>query len=159
MGKKVELPFFRTPYNYDTDAASDASGLKCEDPSLAKQSFAEECDINTIVKRFGIDYVPPEGVRAPMYGDFTEITDFRGALEAVESARASFMAMPARVRAEFENDPGRFVEFCSDERNAARMVELGLAVIDKSTVPPTPAPTPSPAPSPAPTPAPAPKPA
>ena len=28
-----DVPFLRTPYNYDVDAVSDETGLKCEDPS------------------------------------------------------------------------------------------------------------------------------
>ena len=43
-----KAPFLRTPYNYDTVAASNESGLGCEDPTLTQQQFAEESDINTI---------------------------------------------------------------------------------------------------------------
>ena len=40
--KKVEIPFLRTPFNYDRDLASEESGLKCEDPSLTQQQFKDE---------------------------------------------------------------------------------------------------------------------
>lgn len=118
--------FLRTPYNYDVNAASDESGLKCDDVSLAKQSFKEECDINTIVERFGIGYEMPQGVRAPFYGDFTEVGDFRSALDAVNAARESFMTLPADVRARFANDPHGFVEFCSRDENIDEVEKLGL---------------------------------
>ena len=38
-GELVDIPtvFLRTPYNYDTDAASLQTGLKCEDESRAQQ--------------------------------------------------------------------------------------------------------------------------
>lgn len=149
--KKAKL-FVRSAYNYDTDAASAAAGLMCSDPSLARQEFQAECDINTIVKRFGLDGKMPTNVRRPMYGDFTSVNDFREALHAIEAARSSFASMPARVRARFENDPARFVEFCSNPANAAEAAELGLvdaplppvsppsgAPPEAPVVPPTPA--------------------
>ena len=50
MGKFVPV-FLRAFNNYDMGAVSDETGLRCEDASLTKQSFAEECDINTIVRK------------------------------------------------------------------------------------------------------------
>ena len=41
-------------------------------------------------------------------------------------AEASFMEMPAKVRAEFDNDPGKFVQFFEREENRERAVALGL---------------------------------
>lgn len=118
--------FLRTAYNYDRDAVSEETGLKCEDVSRAKQSFRDECDINVIVERFGIGYEMPQGVRAPVYGDFTEVGDFRGAMDAVIAAQSSFMALPADVRARFGNDPAGFVEFCSKDENYDEVERLGL---------------------------------
>lgn len=118
--------FLRTPYNYDVDAASNEAGLSCDDVSLAKQSFKEECDINVIVDRFGIGYDQPEGVMAPTYGDFTNIGDFSTAMAAVVAARESFMTLPADARARFANDPQAFVEFCSNDANASEVEKLGL---------------------------------
>lgn len=118
--------FVRNPYNYDVDKASDESGLKCKDKSLAKQEFADEVNINTIIKRFGLDGELPQGVRMPTYGDFTGLGDFQDAMNAVAQANEAFMSMPARVRERFDNDPQKFVEFCSDAKNADEAAELGL---------------------------------
>lgn len=130
MSSKVSAvfagPFLRTPFNYDRDAVSDETGLRCEDVSLAKQSFKEECDINVIVERFGIGYEMPQGVKAPVYGDFSEVGDFRGALDSVRAAQESFMTLPADVRARFGNDPAGFVDFCSKDENYDEVEKLGL---------------------------------
>lgn len=123
---EMEPMFVRAAHNYDTDAASNEAGLACEDVSLAKQSFAEEVDINTLVRRFGIDGVVPVGVRMPTYGDFTGVHDFQSAMNAVAVAREAFDEMPAHVRARFHNDPAEFVAFCSDESNRPEAVKLGL---------------------------------
>lgn len=118
--------FVRSPYNYDRDAASIESGLECKDPTLTKQSFAEEVDINTIVRRFNITGQLPTNVRMPSYGDFTGIFDFHSAMNAIVGARESFEAMPAHVRARFHNDPGEFVDFCADAANRQEAEKLGL---------------------------------
>ena len=67
--KIVEM-FFRTPYNYDRDAVSHETGLVCDDPSLAVQSDADDCDINVIVRRFGLTGTMPMSGRVPQYGAF-----------------------------------------------------------------------------------------
>lgn len=121
----MEIPFVRGGYNYDVDAASAECAVECGE-SMTKQSFAEEADINVIVKRFGLLGQIPEGVRAPQYGDFTAVTDYKSALEAVRLAAESFMEMPAEVRSRFGNDPAQFVDFCSDAKNAAELKQLGL---------------------------------
>ena len=49
-------------------------------------------------------------------------------MNMIARAHESFDALPADVRARFGNDPGAFVEFCSDEKNLPAMREMGLAV-------------------------------
>ena len=126
---KPNIPFLRTPYNYDVDKASDESGLKCEDASLTQQHLAQECDINYIVEQFGVTgQLPPAPAHTPTYGDFTGIGDYRQALEAVMAADEAFMALPAKIRERFDNDPALFVDFCSstDPADRSEAIELGL---------------------------------
>lgn len=124
--------FIRNPYNYDTNLASEESALYCEDPSRTKQSFKEECDINTILKRFNITGQLPVCPLQPQYGDFSGVFDYQTALNAVIAAQDSFNALPATLRNRFANDPAAFVDFCSDESNREEMIRLGL-VIEKAT--------------------------
>lgn len=128
--------YVRAPGQYDVDAASEASGLVCDDPSLAVQSEREDADINTIVRRFGLTGTIPEGLTPPTFGDFTGIDDFQTALNAVNQARDLFMQVPADIRGRFENDPQKFVEFCSDEKNIPEMRKMGLAIPEKMADPP-----------------------
>lgn len=119
------------PFNYDTRGAeARRSAVSCG-PGRTQQQFKDECDINTIVKRFRLTGQVPVMVRVPQYGDFDTVTDFKSAMDAVSAARDSFLAMPAEVRARFKNDPGEFVEFCSVPENLPEMVKLGLAVSKK----------------------------
>jgi len=118
--------FLRTPYNYDKDAASNESGLHCEDASLAQQHFKEECDINTILQKFNISGLLPENPLSPRYGDFTGIGDYHTALNRVFAAQEEFEALPAQIRARFGNDPAQLIEFMENSDNRSEAEELGL---------------------------------
>jgi phage internal scaffolding protein len=121
--------FLRTPYNYDRDAATNESGLACEEPSLAQQHYKDECDINTILEKFNITGLLPEQTLSPRYGDFTGIGDYHTALNRVIAAQDEFEALPAQIRARFENDPAKLIEFLEDENNRPEAEQLGL--VDK----------------------------
>lgn len=125
MIKKHEM-FLRTPYNYDTDAASNESGLACEEPSLAQQHYKDECDINTILERFNITGMLPQSSLSPRYGDFTGVGDYHTALNRVIAVQDEFEALPAQIRARFNNDPAQLIEFLEDENNRPQAEELGL---------------------------------
>lgn len=79
-----------------------------DEPCVVQQQFAQEVDVNTIVKRFA-GGPPPVARLDGVYGDFTGVTDFESALERVEAARRSFMSLDPEVRERYGNDPGRFV--------------------------------------------------
>ena len=104
----MKPPFLRTPYNYDRDAASDESGIACPEPTLAQQQFRDEADINTILERFGRTGELVVPVNVPQFGDYSEVTDYHTAMNMVIEAQNSFDALPAKLRAQFDNDPGRF---------------------------------------------------
>lgn len=132
--------FLRTPYNYDTMEASDASALSCPEPSLAQQHARDETDINTIVRRFGLTGELPNNVRMPQYGDFTGVSDYQTAMNMVMEANAAFMQLPADVRTRFNNDPGALVDFVSDDNNRAEAEKLGLVMGSSSEPVTNPAP-------------------
>lgn len=141
--------FIRSPYNYDRDQASLVSGVMCLDESLAQQHMADDADINVIVKRFGITGQMPQNPRLPTYGDFTGVSDFRSALEAVRDAEEAFGELPGDLRARFQNDPQAYLEFTTNPANQEAIYDLGLAERPRSRNPlPTDAPeAPSPAPA------------
>lgn len=118
--------FLRTPYNYDKDAATNESGLHCEDASLAQQHFKEECDINTILEKFNITGLLPQQTLSPRYGDFSGIGDYHTALNRVIAAQDEFEALPAQIRARFDNDPEKLIEFLENSDNRPEAESLGL---------------------------------
>lgn len=118
--------FVRRPYNYDMGEASRQSGLSCPEPTKTDQSFKEEVDILTIVKRFGLTGQLPQAIKLPTYGDFTGIFDFQSAQNAIRAAQESFMALPYELRARFHNDPQELLEFMEKEENRPEAEKLGL---------------------------------
>lgn len=134
------MVILRSENNYDTDAISKDTGLMCLEPSKTQQHQKEESDINTIVRRFGLTGELPKNVRMPQYGDFTGVTDYHTALNAVVEANEAFMKMPAEIRSRFNNNPEEFVNFCLDDKNRSEAERLGLVKEKKSeTVPDKPA--------------------
>lgn len=107
---------------YDSGAVSDALAIHTGDLTRVLQSFQDEVDINTIVRRFGLTREMPFGSAAGVFGDFTEISDYESALERVRGAQDRFMTLPPEVRERFGNDPALLVRAAS-ELSEAEFVE------------------------------------
>lgn len=120
---------FRTAYDGSGDYYSEITGLDCSvEPSLTKQSFREEADINNIVKRLLQGELINNLNEKPLqYGDVTEILDYHASLNQVKAAETLFMQIPAEIRIKFNNDPGQFVDFVNDPKNQEALVQMGLA--------------------------------
>lgn len=115
---------------YDADAVSDESALVCPEESLTHQEFAEESDINVIIDRFGIGENPIEAQEWVTNVDIADAPNtYMDVMNQLNEARDQFMSLPAKVRSQFDNDPGRFVDFVSDPNNGDELVRLGLATV------------------------------
>jgi len=123
---KINQPFIRNPYNYDTLAASNESGLRCEDATRTQQHFKDETDINNILRMFNITGQLPKKAITPQYGDFSGVLDYHTALNAVIAADGEFMTLPANLRARFDNDPQELIEFLNNPENKEEAIKLGL---------------------------------
>jgi len=120
-------PEVRSALNYDKKRASSKAALVCKDPSRTRQDQADEANINTIVRNFGITKALPQSIRMPTYGDFDCVGDYQSALQALRDADEAFLKLPSAVRSRFDNDPGRFIEFAANPDNLEECRQLGLA--------------------------------
>lgn len=105
-----------------------------DEPSMTRQEFSEECDVNALMARYektGVWPMPANGAE-PRYLDLTGVPDFRQAMDLLIEAEASFMSLPATVRRDFDNDPAKFVEFAEDPKNLTKLREWGLAPPEKA---------------------------
>lgn len=103
-------------------------GVDCSnDVVRTKQTMKNECDVNRIMARIKKTGVIPDSMyRAGAYGDFTGITDFQDMQLKIKIAETSFMQLPAAVRAKFENDPAKLMEWISNPENRGEAINLGL---------------------------------
>lgn len=132
---------WRRQYDDTADlAARRASDIVNNEPSLTQQHHAESADLNVIVARFGLKDVaiPPAAADPNYYGDFTDVPDFRQALDNTRDAVERFNRLPAPIRNRFENDPVKLYAFVTDETNVEEAIKLGLLTRDPVPTPPAP---------------------
>lgn len=96
-------------------------------PSKTIQSAKDECDVNQIIQAFSKTGVLKHvNQMEAAYGDFSDVADYKTAIERVSEAQEAFLMLPAKVRAQFANDPENLMHFLSDENNYETANELGL---------------------------------
>lgn len=105
-------------------------GIGHFDQSKTKQSFAEEADINNIMRKYIqtgvlVDPLIPRN-RKPQYGDFSITPDYFTALREIRKAESEFNLLPSKLRDKFENSLENLLNFLADPANNAEAVEMGL---------------------------------
>lgn len=95
--------------------------------SLTKQSMREECDINVIVARARKGQaITHLATRAPSYGDFSDVGDYKTAMDRLRQADLFFAGLSSRVREAFGNDAGEFLEASESPEGRAKLIAAGL---------------------------------
>lgn len=134
---------FRLQYDDERDTEEGVAAETTNDePSLTRQSFTADADINIVMKRFGITdgslppaLVYPDGVEL----DLTDApTDFRDAQDRLLDAKNRFMQLEATLRARFHNDPLYMHDWVTNPDNAEEAVALGLLKKQEAPEPPAP---------------------
>lgn len=120
-----DLPF-STRYNHH---AAGLAGIVFEKPSLVRQEFKTESDINWIMQRYQrtgvLDSVSAlQGV----FGDVSDLGEYQTMLDTVNAASDAFYGLPAKIRKMFDNDPSQLLAFVQDPANTDEAIRLGLAV-------------------------------
>lgn len=125
--------------------------------SRTKQSFREESDVNSIMRKYlSTGMITHLAAKPPQYGDFTNVDDYLSAMTRVRAAEADFQRLPATVRDYVDNDPAELVRLVNDPVALQAAIDAGIFPTE-GLPQPAPAPTATPAPeaAPAATPAPA----
>jgi len=121
----------RKPYD-----PSARSRLSFKTETRTKQSFKAECDINNIMAKYAKTGILEHARNVQgAYGDFSDVPDFQEARNRLIAAEQAFMALPAKIRKEFDNEPANLVAFIDNDDNYDEAVKLGL-------IPPKPKPEP-----------------
>lgn len=98
-----------------------------DEPSLTDQSQAKSCDVNEILLRYQKtgELTHLAKVRG-VYADVSEFTDLHTAMSQVRKAQEGFEALPGALRARFDNDPLKLIEYLQDPKNLQESIDLGL---------------------------------
>jgi len=106
----------------------------------------EECDINKIVAKARKGQMVSHVASRPMtYGDFSDVGDYKTALDRLRAADEYFGHLPAVVRQAFQNDPAAFLDASETPEGVLKLQELGLLPKEKPAEPVVPAPPAPPA--------------
>lgn len=99
--------------------------------SLTRKSFADECDVNSIIRQFKNTGQILHVMNSPceFLVDFTG-NDFQTAMNLVANASSSFQDLPAKIRERFSNSPVKYMDFVNDPGNVLEMQELGMLRAD-----------------------------
>lgn len=103
-----------------------APGITFTEDSKTQQNFQDECDINKIIERFTKTGTLPQIVSGFEFADVSDVPSYQEALNYLNEAQAQFMELPAKIRKEFDNDPGQLLSFLENPNNYERAIELGL---------------------------------
>lgn len=99
-------------------------------PSMTKQEFKAECDINNVVRQFKPHHMQQllaANLASGAYADLPDDYDYQAALDLVRDAERQFMTVPSKVRDRFGHDPAQFLAFLNDPANLEEARTLGLA--------------------------------
>lgn len=155
MGAKVPVyvGWYRPhdPVDWTGEVLDPRTGELVKEPSMTKQEFKAECDINNIIKSFSVTGIVThinEKAAQGAYIDLPDPMDFQEALGLVDQATKSFATLPSSVRSRFDNDPTKFLEFMANPDNQDEAIRLGLATDNRPPPPPEPTPGPTSPPEP-----------
>lgn len=130
---KPKLMGFYRPHRrvqQDNTYLDPVTGKREQMPSMTKQEFQYECDINNVIKSFsatGMFKHVSANAGLGAYQDLPDAFDFQASLHEVQKAKEAFMTLPAKLRSRFGNDPADFLAFAQDPKNLDEMRTLGLA--------------------------------
>lgn len=140
------VPHDREATWYTGDVEDPITGEVTHPPSMTKQSFVAECDINNIIKQYRLTgqvrHISAKAAQGT-YEDLPDPMEFQDALNVVIQSEEAFATLPSHVRDRFGNDPEQFLQFMANPSNQDEIIKLGLG---KDNRPPKEAPPPSPTP-------------
>lgn len=117
---------------------------------LTEQHHKASVDIHTIMRKFKEQGIfEHTSQHAGTYGDYLNCPDFQQAAQHIAEAESMFESVPAEIRLQFDNHPGKFVSFMTDPDNVEAIQGMGFNadhLIPTEQQHPNPAQTPEPTP-------------
>lgn len=100
--------------------------------TVTQQHMENDCNINEIMGRYLKTGILPQYPNMnPTYGDVSNLGTYENCVQKVKAAEEDFMALPAAIRKRFGHNPGKLLEFLSNEENYEEAVKLGIVEAKK----------------------------
>ncbi len=97
------------------------------DKGLTEQHHKDECDVINILNKYDSQGILTHVNKARgMYGDFTELNEYRESLDLIKAADTAFSSLPSKIRQWCGNDAGQVMEFVSNPANREEAITLGM---------------------------------
>ena len=97
------------------------------EPTMTEQHHVEETSIRNIMRKYhDTGLVSHVNEHAGTYMDMINAPDFYEAQCAIAEAKSMFETVPSRIRQDFDNDPGKFLDFIQNPENKDKIEEYGL---------------------------------
>lgn len=115
-----------------------AEGIVFTEPSMTQQHFKDETMIDNILQKYaetGFLTDPFSPKRPIQFGDFSGVTDFQTAQNAVARATEYFESLPSHVRSSFNNSPSEFLQALNDPEQRSKLEEFGFVAPESSKEP------------------------
>lgn len=120
----VQLVYRRPNSNIGVATVFDEN--KEESRSRTVQADKAETDINLIIDRAIKGNTLMVNQREPRYGDFSSGFDFTENMQRIKAFESEFERLPSQLRARFDNDPAKLIDFASDPANEEEAIKLGI---------------------------------
>ncbi|QXP08576.1 MAG: internal scaffolding protein [Arizlama microvirus] len=115
----------RTEYTERPAFASDLSFIG--DKGVTKQSDSQDCDINSIFKKYEkTGQLPDLIVKDGRYGDFSSVADYQEAQNIIIHAQQQWENLDEPIRRRFANNPKEFLAFVENPANIDEVEKMGL---------------------------------
>lgn len=104
-----------------------------DERNLTEQHHGESVKIKNILHTYQTTgVIQHTSARTPTYQNTVGMPEYYEAQLIIANANSAFEKVPAQIRAEFENDPAKYLAFIQDPENRDQIIELGL---DASHIP------------------------
>nr|DAW93618.1 MAG TPA: Scaffold protein [Microviridae sp.] len=115
-----------------------AEGIVFTEPSMTQQHFKDETMIDNILQKYaetGFLTDPFSPKRPIQFGDFSGVTDFQTAQNAVARATEYFESLPSYIRSSFNNSPSDFLQALNDPEQRSKLETLGFIAPEETKLP------------------------
>lgn len=122
------------------DMMKEKKGITFKEPTRTKQDYKEECDINSIMRRYeATGVISHVSELQPFYADVSAYGDLQEAYAIMDKAEQAFMALPSALREELGHDPRNLVGYINNPANREKCIEFGIfnkpvTVVEKPVV-------------------------